>query len=326
MEDILSREQVFNSSMEDIYSLDKEIDFELILKYASKKEFIPEEYVFEVINAYKNAAISNATETLVVDKSTDIEAYIKRETKKSLNYLNQYCYDSTNLFKTVETLLSSDPKVVLKGIVNEYDLIKESTIKRINDIRVKDKYLEDNHDGYKKFVKALLDNVMGISEIIYYPLMNETFKKPAGANVSFKGTSTSAEPFQFSYINYLLDKLENENSILSKFDRKEVLRLIKSFGIIHAYRNICETALFNYIFNAFYKEGSSIVLSDKMIDVVNNDITNNLFDTDDVIDIINNGDIEFSNSDKEYIYKEFIPLFKEEVVNSKYKDLVLKIR
>lgn len=309
MEAIITQEDIFN---EDFKISQRVSDFSNLLSFAIINKCVTESQADIIIESYKEHVMNIVISNIEFDEEEDMNLEIENQMKAYFIAINDYLVSLKNPYQAIQTLFIHEPHAVIEKAKSEYDKKQVQLLKKVNDLKIKGKLIIDSHREYKLLVDYLYRRIT--NSTIEYPL----YRLMDGRNQCYISSLDELEE--------LVDQIMLELDILGKFKMTEVIKLIKSFDIVDLSKNITETAMYNYVFNAFYKDGDSIIFSDNMKKIIINDIKNGMFSVDDIIEIITNGDVLFSDKEKDYLLTYFIKQFKVEIIENKYIDRFVKTK
>lgn len=132
-----------------------------------------------------------------------------------------------------------------------------------------------------------------------------------------------------SDISRVLDCLELEDSIVYKFKKEDIVRMLRvldkplpeataDFDKFeeaamqdHGLQNICQSFLINYVYASIYKDDASdLRFSEALLKTVAFEAKLESYTKDDFIEVIKNGPIKFSEDEFKYINTFFINMFQ----------------
>lgn len=311
MNGLISQEQAFN----ELYNK-PEYTLMDVLKFSVDNNFMDIETAENVKNNLIENAYNYAMSTLDFCPEDDIEKKIKTKVGEVLNYVDQSFKDEKNPYKSLNELLNSDPEVYLDRTEKKYNELKADVKKQIGEILKDYSYILENSEELKDFINHL------IKELDYQ--ISLTTSDIFGSDYRLMKHQSDDRKRTISEIDNIFKIVKIELDIIKHFDKAEVIHFLKSMSTEDISKNVTEALLYNYIFNAYYKDGSSIRFSNKMSSIIDHDVSLGFFTTEDALDIIENGEIKFSEEELEYIMENFIPTFKFEVEEKKYHQLFIK--
>lgn len=311
MNGLISQEQAFN----ELYNK-PEYTLMDVLKFSVDNNFMDIETAENVKNNLIENAYNHAMSTLDFGPEDDIEKKIKTKVGEVLNYVDQSFKDEKNPYKSLNELLNSDPEVYLDRTEKKYNELKADVKKQIGEILKDYSYILENSEELKDFINHL------IKELDYQ--ISLTTSDIFGSDYRLMKHQSDDRKRTISEIDNIFKIVKIELDIIKHFDKAEVIHFLKSMSTEDISKNVTEALLYNYIFNAYYKDGSSIRFSNKMSSIIDHDVSLGFFTTEDALDIIENGEIKFSEEELEYIMENFIPTFKFEVEEKKYHQLFIK--
>lgn len=303
---IITEESLFNS----LFNNHKEITMESLFNLAKEKNILSKEYIDELYKNYQNEIISYILETNKgINEDDSIDSVIKEESIKIINSINEYI-SSLTPYNAMDLLLNSNIQDLIAECLKCISFKQSELMSRYYNLVNKTKYLLDSSSNFKSLMESLLLAINKKSPDCYYYLLNG---KRLCNNINLDELSN------------IFASVELEVSILSHFEQADIIRLLKNGScIILDSRNITEMVLFNYVFNYFYKECISLIITDSTADILVRDINMKVFTIEDVLEIIETGAIEFSKDEKEYIINSFVKVFENEVVLNKRIDCFIK--
>lgn len=311
MNGLISQEQAFN----ELYNK-PEYTLMDVLKFSVDNNFMDIETAENVKNNLIENAYNYAMSTLDFGPEDDIEKKIKTKVGEVLNYVDQSFKDEKNPYKSLNELLNSDPEVYLARTEKKYNELKAEIKKQIAEILKDYSYIIENSKSLKDFINRLIKGLDYQVSTTPSDIFGLTYRLMKEELDDRKRTILE--------IDNIFKMVKIELDIIKNFDKAEVIHFLKSMSIEDISKNITEALLYNYIFNAYYKDGSSIRFTNKMSSIIDHDVSLGFFTTEDALDIIENGEIKFSEEELEYIMENFIPKFKFEVEEKKYHQLFIK--
>lgn len=318
MQSLLSQEDVFNQGYFEVQRATKSKgakvtnDFNSLLNYACKNGYLSEENLEKIISGYKESITKYVLSDLVYDDEDDINLLVEEKITYCYASINDYLMSMKNPYNAVKCIFDTDPNKLIIVAMEQYKNHQVATQNKLIEVEKKSKLLFDYIQDFRLFIKYLKDKIVDINApYLGYRLMDGK---------------------DFALIDCLDDldaRIENlsiEIDILNRFQQSEILRLLLSFTNVDVDVNVTETALFNYVYNSFYKGGSSIDFTSNMSKIVTKDIRMGVFDVEDVIEIITTGEVKFSELEEKYILEYFVNIFKREVIQYRHIDCFKKTK
>lgn len=301
---LIISEEIFNSLF-----MGKEITIESLFNLAKKNKVLDTEYLDEVLTNYQNSIVQYIFNTNVFSDDDSIDIILKDESKRIIDAINEYI-SSYSPYNAMELLLNTDIFSLINESLKNMTFKQSELLSKYNKLCRDAQYLINNSLNFKYLMDFLLSSINKEVSSYYYYLLN-------GKSVSDYKTLDD--------LSSIMDDLAIEASILSHFNPKDIIHLLKNgdYAMVSSH-NITEMVLCNYIFNYFYKECISLLITDSMADTIIKDINLKTFAIDDIVEIIEIGGIEFSKEEKDYILSNFIKSFEKEVILNKRIDCFIK--
>lgn len=318
MTQILTINDLFN---EQFKNSGLSMNFDNLLKFAFESNYIDNAtYQFALNNIeeiIKNTILSNLSEE---DFEQNIDLIILNKTNELNFYLRSYLKEINDPYQTTSALLQGDfNKILNEAMIYSKDM-KKKLIVKYQELNNCSKYITDIFPEYKKFIYTLGLKIDGFEESInsnHYTLMTTCYTTLGGKTLDTIHDLIDVEE--------MLDISLLELKILSHFNPKDIIRVIKSLNINVLSRNILNCVLYNYVFNSFYSdEPEKLSFSTNMANMISMEIRNGVYSEEEILDIIHNGKIKFMEEEKEYIENTFINDFKTSVIKLKQIDVFVK--
>lgn len=305
--ELVTSESIFDNK----YILNNRINFNSLIRFAIQNKYIDEEYAQLILNTYQDAIYSQIMENYEFDPDDDYEIQLKELSTKSYMALNEYLASLTP-YKALSEIIKSNPKDLINNAYQKFKYIESNLREKILNLKEKSKLLIQYNFEYGFTIDIMEKRLKTANEItLLYPTINGECSKDINSLVE---------------LNRIVDKLTIESDILNKFDQNELVKLLSGISLEHTYDNVAAIALYNYLFNNFFKDSKSIILSDKMRESIINGIQNGFFDIEDIETIINSENIKFNEVEKKYIVDSFIPVFSKTIIENKDYQQFVKIK
>ncbi len=294
------------------YLNNKSIDFKTLMVFAVENKFLDEEYTEMIIESYENAIYDQIMATYDFDLEDDYELTLKELCSKYYLALNDYLRNLESPCTALSEVLKNSPKTLLCNAYDSFNYYKTNVDKKISILKEKNSLIIENNFEYKLFIKQISNylNILKKNQLLYPTLNNKDLKD-----------ISSLKKLEQTLDDYII-----ESDILNKFDQRELLILLKKILYSEDYKGITSIAMYNYVFNYFFKDSTSILLTDNMCKIVIEGIQNNLYNINDIIEIIETGGIKYNNREKKYIIDNFVPAFQNEIINKKNCVPFIKIK
>lgn len=307
--ELVTSENIFN----DKYILNnRTVNLNGLIKFALQNKYIDEEYAQMILEAYQNAIYSQILENYEFDLEDDYEIQLRELSTKFYMALNEYLVSLNSPYVALNEIVKSNPKVLINNAYEKFKYIESHLREKIFNLKEKSKLLIQYNFEYGFTIDTMQKRLKTAGEItLLYPTVNGNCHK---------------DVYSLTELDKIVDKLIIESDILNKFDQNELVKLLSSAALGHTYNNIAATALYNYLFNNFFKDSSSIILSDKMRESIINGIQNGFFDIEDIETVINSENIKFNELEKKYINDNFISVFNETIIENKDYHQFVKIK
>lgn len=303
MQAVLSQEDIFNQNFS---TYGKKADINNLLDFALKNEYLSLQRVEDIYSVYKKSIIDNVLMELSYDEEDDVNLLIEEMTTFCYDSLNDYLMSMHNPYNAIKCILDVEPSKLIVDAKKRYKEHQQETNKKLLLLIKKSQPIMECNDGFKSLIDYIRQRIVNTkASCSYYTLMK--YKDSASINC-------------LDDLDSFIDSASIEVDIINRFNMSEVVRMLKSFTIVDIARNITETALYNYVYNSFYKDGSSIEFTSNMCDIVARDIKLGFYATSDVVEIITTGEVKFSENEEKYILEYFVDAFKREVIDSAHVD------
>lgn len=295
---LITEEIVFNESFKLNCTLNN------LLEYALVKNFIDNETMCDIISYYNNCIKNYILSSFEFDEECDYNMELKEKANEIVSSINEYLISLKNPYKAFKYIKNNNPNFVIEKSLLYHEKLKIKIDEKLK--KIESNSLFNYNLDLKMFVKSLKNrSIIKNSNISLYTLM---------------GGKIFSEIESLNELENILERVLLELQILNRFDKKEVVEFLLSFNMEDVGKNITTTALYNYFFNLFYKDESTILFSENMSKIVPRDILTGLFDEKDIIETFKKGNIEFSKEENEYIINNFVPEFISNIIINKYID------
>ena len=289
------------------------IDFNELITFSVQNKYLEEGYAELIINSYKDAIYNQIMKTYDFDLEDDYNLKLRELSTRYYLALNDYLRSLESPFNALETLLKNSPEVLVSNSFDRFNYYDAKVNKKLVTLKEKSSLVIEYNFEYKQFIKTISNylGLLGNDKELLYPTMDNNGLK----NI------TSLEMLCNVIDDYIL-----ETDILNKFNQGELLVLLKKIMHSEDYKGISSVAMYNYIFNYFFKDSTSIIITESMQQIIVESIINNLISSNDVINIIKNGGIKYSNEEQKYIIDNFVPAFQNEIIDKKNYLPFIKIK
>lgn len=307
--ELISQETIFNNRY---FSTNSSIEFNSLIKFAVLNNFIEDDAARLLLDNYKNAIYDQIMSDYEFDPEDDYEVKIKDASTKYFMALNDYLVSFKTPFEALKQLIQNNPKALVYEAYKNYNYMVQRLETKIGNLKEKSELILHYNFEYGFTIDIMLKRLrMPCKSALLYPTIDGNCVKDINC---------------LAELDKIVDKLLIEVGILNKFDKDEMAKLLGTIAVGDTYNNITATVLYNYLFNNFFKSSKSIVLSDKMRESIIGGVQNSFFDIDDALTVIENGDIKFTDNEKEYIIKNFIPIFNETIIEERDYRQFVKIK
>lgn len=322
--EIVEKKQVFNNGFITYLKKDYRDYLNKLLTYTSKQEKGIEYSISERIQEFGSSLL----EYLISHETNeDYEEDIDETRKEKLEVM---LYDIDNY------LMSLEPFEAFQKFMNSNisSLITESQIYS-NNLR-----------------KKIIDNIFTIQSVIPYETKENIALKNALDTLALHTEERFRDTFLYStmntdligidgktplisFLNYSEDLL-TEASIISKFNEKGRAYIT---GVLNKAQtnpasdrtgkfvaNLCDSILFNYVMLSLYSNTpEKLKITNKMLETILFEVQSGTIGKDDIISAIVDGPIKFTESDIDYINKNFVDKLFNENKNSISNGDIIKL-
>lgn len=297
--ELITQEEIFNSNFNSYKNMD--LSFNSLLLYLKSNKYISDEDLKEIKSNFTLAITNYIYKIEEFDEYDDVENILQNYTNNIVKYIDHNLKSFENPYLACYYILNTDFT----------DIIKDSEKKYNNDrfiLKENIKKLDDETISYRK--KFMIFNIT-INTLINY------------SNTCYSGNESNTvlyhlmndEKITFNEFDlklydaiYFTNKLLKENSIIKKFDKEDIKRVLSKLDIGD---NIAKTLLCTYVFTSLYTDNpENLKISENTYNLIKREIDNNTIDLLDAKNSIENGIIEFSKEDLEYIKENFYPIFE----------------
>ncbi len=272
----------------------KQISFDEITSKSYKKNFIDDITYQNLLGKYQEALAFE-----VIDSE---EENIEETIRNFMFYIDNYLTSFETPYDAFDALINKEVKILLKEAKGYTISYQKQVEEKIANLYEESKYMYNNYKLYKDTLIACNNIIQNKKTLFYYtPMCND--------EVVLKN---------IVQIDDLISAFKVEMSIINKFNQEDVLRIISSLNHDYSqnWKNVLESVLYNYVYSSLYLDNPNLHFSIDTYKIVLSEMINKNYSIDDFIDIIENGKIKFSDSEKEYIYNNFISELKK-YMNSK---------
>ena len=279
------------------------VSFKTLIEFAVNNNFMDKGHAEIIFSSYKDAVYFIIMATCDFDQEDDYDLKIKELSNKYYLALNDYLKSLNSPYEALSEIIKNSPKSLIYNSYDRFNYLENKINKKLGILNDKSKLLCENNFEYNIFNKNINNylNILDNNQLLY----------PTLDNNSLKDISTLEK------VNKTVDEYILELDILEKFNQKDILLLLKELTYSTDYRGVTFIAMNNYMFNSFFKDSSSIILTDNMRKIVIKSIQNSFISIDDAINVIENGDIKYDEDEKQYIIDKFIPVFENEIIEKK---------
>lgn len=301
---LLSQEDIFNEA----YRQDKNrrISFKELISFAVLKNYIKSEEAEFVTNSYYQAIEEFILSNYEYSEDDDVSQIITDETVNIMFAIDDYLSSLKNPIKGLQQIFSSNPKDLVSYSYKVYDEKQTINTGKLKQLKEMSEDIMKLRLEYKNFIVFLSQRIKSpLASPLWYTLING---KEMGRIDNMDELSK------------VIDDAITEIKILRHFPQNEIVKLIGSHGDGEEYKNIIETALFNYTFNVLYKGVKSICFTETMKQIIEREIKTKMLTESDAIEVFTAEDTPFEAEELDYILTYFVRRFTSEVIKYNHLD------
>ena len=324
--EIVEKKQVFNNGFITYIKQDYKDYLNKLLSYTAKQEEGLEYGISERVKEFGSGLLEYLiTHETNEDYEEDIDEVRKEKLEVMLYDIDNYLM-SLEPFEAVQKFMNSN----IGSLITEAQIYSNNLRKKIVDniLRVRETIPFESKENIA-FTHALDTLALHIDERSRDTFLYLTM------HTDLVGISEKTPLIDF--YNYS-DDLVNEANIISRFDEKartyitgvlnKAQRHPETEDPSNFVANICESVLFNYVMLSIYSNTpEKLKISKKMLGTLLVEVERGTITKEDIVSALTEGPVKFTESDMEYINKNFVDkLFHGEKQNISKGDILKLVK